>query len=122
MLDKCRAEIAGTAGDFHYACGLDQHFLRFVGVDSAALKEEVAKGLGDSDLLNWIQANASFKREPWEIAQWSAFQEAAAPMSNEGRSGFNDMLNGLNAGHRTDILTSFDRLDLDDFVSYGGKA
>ena len=115
LVAAMEAMLAGAEGEARVLSEIEQKkFDR--------LKAEVEKGLGDGEVLAWITANASFKREPWEIAQWSAFQEAAAPSNNEGRAWFNDTLNELNAAHRTDILTQFDRLDLDDFVSFGGKA
>ena len=33
LLDKGRAAIAGTNGEYNYACPLDQNFLEFAGVD-----------------------------------------------------------------------------------------
>jgi hypothetical protein len=122
LLDKCRAEIAGTAGEYHYACPLDQHFLNFTGTDAEALKAEAAKGLGDGELLAWITAHAAKPREPWEIAQWSAFREAVAPSDNESRAHLNEMLAANGAATREDVATWFDNLDLDDYVSFGGKA
>jgi hypothetical protein len=47
MLDKCRADISGTPGEYHYDCPLDQNFFVFTGITPEALKAEVAKGLGD---------------------------------------------------------------------------
>jgi len=122
LLDKCRAELAGTAGEYHYACPLDQHFLQFTGTDAEALKAEAAKGLGDGDLLAWIAEHAAIKRQPWEIAQWSAFREAAAPSDNDTRAFVSDTLVSNGAAAREDVSTLFDLLDLDDYVSYGGKA
>jgi hypothetical protein len=121
MLDKCRAELAGKSGDYHYACPLDQHILGFLGIDPAALKAEVATGKGDGEILDWINANATHKRTPWEIAQWSAWRETAVPTDVEGREFFNSLHKG--AGEkREDIATWADVLDLDDYVSFGGKA
>ena len=37
MLDKGRAVIAGKAGEYKYACPMDQRFLDFAGVDPEAL-------------------------------------------------------------------------------------
>ena len=65
MLDKCRAELAGTPGSFHYACPNDQRILGFLGIDADALKTEVAKGNGDGEVLAWITAN----REPRHLGQ-----------------------------------------------------
>ena len=122
LLDKCRAEIAGTSGEYHYNCPLDQHFFKFTGVDHEALKAEVAKGLGDGELLEWITANALHQRTPWEIRQWSDYQQNRTPDSDgETRGFFSEMLNNLSTT-REDITTWADLLDLDDYVTFGGKA
>jgi hypothetical protein len=121
LLDKCRAEIAGKGGEYHYNCPLDQQFLSFVGVDAQLLKNEVAKGKGDGEILDWINAHASLRRLPWEIVQWSAWRDQVAPSDYETREFFNGM--HKEAGpNRTDIVTWCDMLDLDDYVSFGGKA
>ncbi len=121
MIDKCRAILAGTGGEFHYNCPLDQHFISFVGIDPEAFKAEVAKGKGDGELLAWIEQNARFKRAPYEIATWVAYQESRIPTDRESRA-FYDKWQGEIAPTRPDIGTWFDLLDLDDFVSFGGKA
>lgn len=82
MLDKCRATLAGKNGEFHYNCPLDKHFLNFVGVDAEARKAEVAAGKGDGEILEWIQANATHKRSPWEITQWSEYHDRRGPDSD----------------------------------------
>ena len=69
MLDKGRAELAGKNGDYHYNCPLDQNFVNFVEIDADALKEQLAAGKGDGEILEWIEANAKQKRNPWEIQQ-----------------------------------------------------
>ena len=33
MLDKGRATIASTNGEYHYNCPLDQHFVTFAGIN-----------------------------------------------------------------------------------------
>jgi hypothetical protein len=121
LLDKCRAEIAGKSGDYHYNCPLDQQFLSFVGIDAQLLKEAVATGKGDGEILDWINAHASLRRTPWEVAQWSAWRDQVAPSDFETREFFNGM--HKEAGpNRTDVVTWSDMLDLDDYVSFGGKA
>ena len=70
MLDKGRAEIAGTNGEYHYNCPLDKHFLGFVGVDPAALREQLALGKGDGEILQWIGAHATHPRSALEILQF----------------------------------------------------
>ena len=121
MLDKGRATIAGKNGEYHYNCPNDQHFLNFVGVDAEALKKELAKGKGDGEILEWIEANAKHKRNAAEISAWTAYIERRAPDNVEGRGYFND-IHQKGAPHREDITTWCDLLDMDDFVSFGGKA
>ena len=121
MLDKGRAALAGKNGEYHYACPLDHRFLDFVGIDPEALKQELATGKGDGEILEWIQAHAKNKPSDFEIASWSAHAEQRAPADTEGR----EYLNGIHtvsAPKREDIVTWFDVLDVDDYVSYGGKA
>ena len=82
MLDKGRATIAGKAGEYTYNCPLDQHFVNFVGIDAEALKAELAKGLGDGEVLAWIEANAKTPRKPWEVLQWSDYHDRRGPDSD----------------------------------------
>ena len=122
MLDKCRAELAGQNGEYHYNCPLDQRFLQFTGIDPEAMKAEVAKGLGDGEILAWVTANAPHKHSDVEISQWSAFRDAAVPSDNESREFFNEQIAKAGGAAREDIGTWFDYLDLDDHVTFGGKA
>ena len=121
MLDKGRAEIAGKNGDYNYNCPLDQHFVGFVGIDPAALREQLAAGKGDGDILNWINQTAKHKRTPWEIQQWSQYMERRGPDSDaESRQYFGEMLAKISQT-REDIQTWADLLDLDDYASFGGQ-
>jgi hypothetical protein len=121
MLDKGRAMIAGQNGEYHYACPVDQRFLTSVGVDPDALKEQLAVGKGDAEILQWIHENASHDRGQWEIAQWSDYLENLPPGDIGSREFFNQLHGAANA-EREDIGTWFDLLDLDDHVTFGGKA
>lgn len=121
MIDKCRAQLAGTSGDYQYGCSLDRRFLEFAGVDAEALKAKIAEGLGDGALIVWIRANNTARRTESEIAAWSHFQENRVPENLESREKFSAYHRDSGA-HRDDIGTWFDVLDLDDFASFGGKA
>jgi len=121
MLDKCRAVLAGTNGEYHYACPLDQRFLTFAGVDPDALKTEVAKGGGDGEILEWIRENAKSKSSEIEIAMFSDYAARRVPAEVDEREFFHGLHKAAGA-HRDDIATWFDLLDLDDYVAFGGKA
>jgi hypothetical protein len=67
-------------------------------------------------------ANALHQRTPWEIRQWSDYQQNRAPDSDvETRGFFSEMLNSLSTS-RDDVTTWATLLDLDDYVTFGGKA
>jgi hypothetical protein len=119
-LDKGRAKIADKLGEYHYACPLDKRFLDFVKVDPDALYEQLKIGKGDWEILEWIKENAGYKPVLWEITQWSAFQESRTPESVESKERVAKEVARINK-ERTDILTGFDLLDLDDYVTFGGK-
>lgn len=118
MLDKGRATLADKNGEYHYACPMDQGFLEFVGIDPEILKQQLHRT--DSEVLEWISQNGKYKRTTPEILAWSAWQEQAAPDNPESREHFND-IQKTSAPKREDIATWFDVLDVDDYVSFGGK-
>ena len=120
MLDKGRAEIAGKSGEYHYNCPLDQRILGFLGIEAEALKAELATGKGDGDILEWIRSNQKNKHTDAEIAAWS---EAAAKRVPDADSlEFFNQIRQAAGPHRSDIETWADLLDLDDYVTFGGKA
>lgn len=122
MLDKCRATIAGKNGEYHFDCPIDQHFLRFAGIDAIALKAEVESGKSDEEILNWINENAANKRTPWEIEQWSEYHGRRGPDSDAETLAYFAEAVGKFSKTREDIKTWADLLDLDDYCTFGGKA
>ncbi len=117
LLDKARADAAGKLGEFHYNCPLDGHFFEFTGISHEVLLAEVKLGRSDTEMLAWV--NARSKRGPSEIAAWSVWLTGHAPGGHEGHAWFGQEL--TRAPERRDIVTFFDLLDFDDYVSYGGK-
>lgn len=120
LIDKARAHVAGKLGDFHYNCPIDQRFFSFTGLNPDAFLAEVKAGKSDSELLAYVMANLAPKRHASEIAGWSQWFEQLTPTPPDTRAFFNDV-HRKNAPHRDDIATWFDWLELDDFVTFGGK-
>src|SRR5258708_39703993 len=111
MLDKGRALIAGKQGEYKYACPMDQRFLDFAGIDSEALKKQLAAGKGDREILEWVNQTSKYKHTDAEIAEWSLFAERRVPADVESRGYFNE-LQAKVAPKREDISTWFDLLDV----------
>ncbi len=70
MLDKCRAAIAGTQGEYHFNCPLDQMFISFTEIDVDAFRAFVATGADDATVAEWITAHAKDNSQD-AIVQWN---------------------------------------------------
>jgi len=119
MLDKGRAEVAGKAGEYHFACPLDQRFLSFTGLQASDILDLLKAGKSDTEVVAWIREHTKLT-EP-EIMLWSEFQIRRSPSDVESREYYNESIKKL-APNRDDLTTWFDLLDLDDYVSFGGAA
>ncbi len=119
LLDKARATIASKNGSYHYNCPLDRQFFEFTGLDQEALLAEVRLGRSDTQMLAWVRARV--KRLPFEIHSWSAWLEQSGPGGAPGHEWMAATIKS-DGPDRDDVRSFADLLDLDDYVSYGGKA
>lgn len=69
-LDKCRAELAGTQGEYHYSCPMDSMFLDFAGISAEDFKAAVASGKSDDEMDRWIREHAKNDSKE-EIIRWN---------------------------------------------------
>jgi hypothetical protein len=69
-LDKCRAELGGTIGEYHFDCPLDNIFFGFAGLKGADFKAFVATGADDEAVAQWIKKHAT-ERPRLEIIKWN---------------------------------------------------
>jgi hypothetical protein len=122
LIDKARASLGGTLGEYYDGPkGLNGRFLQFVGIEHQAIKEQIAKGGGDAEILAWVELNAKPKRQPWEIAAWGNYQ-IHRPVDSDAET-LENFAKSMRRLHpdREDITTRFDFLDFDDYCSFGGK-
>lgn len=68
-LDKCRAVVAGTAGEYHSGCPLDLMLLDFAGIPYDDFKAFVATGATDAEAGAWLAKTAKPSR--LEIIRWN---------------------------------------------------
>lgn len=62
-LDKCRAAVAGTLGDYHFDCPLDNLFFEFTGITADSFKEKVATGASDEEMAAWIEEHSNVEKK-----------------------------------------------------------
>ena len=77
ILDKGRATLAGKNGEYNYNSPIDQHLVRFLGLDLEALLKELATGKADGEILQWVHAHAKTPHTSWEIEAWSPYMVVA---------------------------------------------
>ena len=111
-VDKCRASLAGTAGEYHYDCPLDNALFSFKGVTGEQFKTAVQAAKNYEDVGAWMLANGTAKTAG-EIKLWSDEVQASSPMKNpEKRDFFIEDCHRL--GLNPQMNSTFDWLEADD--------
>ena len=119
-VDKCRASLAGTLGEYHYDCPLDNMLFRFKGISGQQFEAAVLASKNYEDVGTWLQANGT-TRTPVEIKIWSDEMEAGSPMKNpERRVHFMESCARLLLNPQTN--STFDWLEADDRASFRHKS
>ncbi|MCH6256004.1 DUF5069 domain-containing protein [Puniceicoccaceae bacterium K14] len=77
-LDKCRAVLAGTNGEYHFDCPLDNFFFGFAEITGDDFKAFVSTGASDEEVEKWIQENSK-KHSNREIVAWNNKMRAIRP-------------------------------------------
>ena len=115
-VDKCRASLAGTLGEYHYDCPLDNRLFSFKGITGEQFKAAVKTAKNYDEVGAWLLANGTAKTAP-EIEDWSDDQEDDSLMkSPEKRAYFIENCHRL--GLNPDKTTTFDWLEADDRFSF----
>ena len=119
-VDKCRAGLAGTLGEYHYDCPLDNQLFSFKGINGEQFKAAVQASKHYEEVGAWLQANGTAKT-PVEIKTWSDEMEAGSLMKNpEKRAYFIEDCSRL--GLNPEMNTTFDWLEADDRESFRRKS
>jgi hypothetical protein len=118
--DKCRADIAGKLGEYHYDCPLDNVLFSFKGITGGQFKTAVQAAKNYEDVGVWLLANGT-KKTLAEIKTWSDEVEAGSMMKNpEKRAFFTEECKKL--GLDPEKSSTFDWLEADDRASFKSKA
>lgn len=118
-IDKGRATIAGTNGEYHFDCPVDNMLFSFTGIKGSDFKAQLESGATDEEIAAWVKEN-SIPHSDAEIKAWSdafktdfSYSTTAAPEKIEWFKGECARL-GLDPMK----TTLFDFLDVDDKVSF----
>lgn len=90
IIDKCRAVIAGTQGEYKFNCPLDQRFFDFTDIDANEFKKLVASGATDDVIVTWVKSKTKGLSET-EIAAWCYDAIRRAPYSVDEKAYFEQL-------------------------------
>ena len=116
MIDKGRATLNGTVGEYHFACPLDQMLFTYKGVQADDVRAVLASGASDDEILSWFNGHGAAKSTD-ETKTWSTSVESYSPHDDlEKREWFDGEC--VNLGLEPAKSTLFDYLETDDRVSF----
>jgi hypothetical protein len=95
--DKAKAQLAGTIGEYHYNCPMDQAVFGFLGIDHEKFLDAVKNAKSDADIEGFNEKMVGYGPEKGSDAE-KYFLETRKAL----------------AADRTDITTWADLLDLEE--------
>ena len=115
-VDKCRANLAGKLGEYHYDCPLDNMLFSFKAITAKQFTAAVTTAANYEKIGDWLQMNGTPKTDA-EIKAWSDGVEASSMNSDpEKRAYFTENCKKLGINPKTS--TTFDWLEADDRASF----
>lgn len=81
-IDKGRATLNGTVGEYHFDCPLDNYLFGFKEVKGEDVKQLLANGATDEEIVAWLDTHGAAKTAA-EITAFSDAVEAGRPYDNE---------------------------------------
>lgn len=112
MIDKSRALLAGTQGEYIYPCPMDRRLLEYAGITAEQLLEEVRGRSQDEQVADWFLKTAAPHSER-EIDAWNAMMLALAPDTDDQWQYFKKIRDSIDP-NRGDVSTWADLLDLEE--------
>jgi hypothetical protein len=112
MIDKCRAVLAGTEGEYIYPCPMDERLLEFAGITSDQFTAAVKASPTDEGVAAWFAQTAT-PRRPAELEEWNQKLLTRGPSSPESAARFKKYLDAIDPS-RTDITAWSDLQDLEE--------
>jgi len=112
MIDKCRAVLAGTEGEYIYPCPMDFRLMEFAGITDQAFTETVKANPTDEGVARWFRAVAKH-HAPAELEEWNRMMLDRGPSTPEKQAYFNKLRDAVNPS-RTDLTAWSDLQDLEE--------
>lgn len=111
-IDKARAQLAGTLGDYVYDCPMDRQLFETLGIKGDEFLEVVSRSPDDIAVVAWLRGRDAIP-DGGDLEAHNDAIEHWAPKSDEGRARFERQREVLAPG-RPDVTTWTDLLDIEE--------
>lgn len=112
MIDKCRAVLAGTEGEYIYPCPMDVRLLEYAGITADQFTAAVNANHTDEGVAQWFR-QAAQAHPPAELESWNEMMLRRGPSTPEKQAYF-DKLRDAADPSRTDLTAWADLQDLEE--------
>jgi len=112
MLDKCRAVLAGTEGEYIYPCPMDERLMKFAGITDKEFTATVKANPTDKGVAQWF-TKASTPHQQTELNEWNEMMLTRGPSSPDKQKYFDKLRDAVDPS-RTDLTAWADLQDLEE--------
>ena len=112
MIDKCRAVLAGTEGEYIYPCPMDDRLMEFAGITADQFTASVKANPSDEAVADWFTQTAT-AHTPAELNAWNRMMLTRGPSTPKKQASFNKLRNQIDPS-RTDLTAWADLQDLEE--------
>jgi len=122
-IDKGRAYIAGTNGDFNFDCPVDNILFSFKGIEGKDFEDALRENKSDEEMISWFKENGLPKTDE-EIKAWSDAFHSDYSYAHHEDAGKQAWFRGEceKLGLDPEKTTLFDLLDAEDKTIGTGPA
>jgi Domain of unknown function (DUF5069) len=112
MIDKCRAVLAKTEGEYIYPCPMDERLMEFAGITADQFTSTVRADPSDDAVGKWF-TQAAKAHTPAELETWNRMMLTRGPSTPASMVRFKKYLNAVDPA-RTDLTAWADLQDLEE--------
>ena len=112
MIDKCRAVLGGTEGEYIYPCPMDYRLMEYAGITAEQFTAAVQASSTDEDIARWFRTSAR-EHSAEELSEWNEMMLKRGPSTPEKQDYFNKLRDAVNPS-RTDLTAWSDLQDLEE--------
>jgi hypothetical protein len=112
MIDKCRAVLAGTEGEYIYPCPMDIRLLEYAGITDEQFTAAVQESPTDEGVAEWFRLSAKH-HSGTELNEWNETMLKRGPSTPEKQDYFNKLRDAVDPS-RTDLTAWSDLQDLEE--------